>query len=134
MSLTNSTRLSSATSSNTNDIEMTNGENPTISVVQVTEKRRAELAAECRKRPYLDGRYFEPDLSISSVKGTITGVCQLCKAKSIHRPIKGSFQTSSNYITHIQKVHADNFDADKEYVDQKRQKKNDEAEKMMRTY
>lgn len=95
-------RLRSVTTINNDDTQMANGENPSIGVVQITDKRQAELVAECRKRPYLDGRFFEPDLSIPTVNGIIVGICQLCKAKSIHRPIKGSFQTLSNYTTHIQ--------------------------------
>ncbi|XP_057331849.1 uncharacterized protein LOC130671788 [Microplitis mediator] len=105
-----------------------------LGVVTNIEGAKKELAKHCRKRPYLDGTYYVPDLDKSSLNGIIVGICQLCQTESnkLHT-ISGSLQTPSNYNTHIKKVHAAKHGEYVEYVACKKKKLNEQKAEL-KTY
>ncbi|XP_057336374.1 uncharacterized protein LOC130674944 [Microplitis mediator] len=123
-------------SQESDDIEMVDSSivQTPIGVVQDINARKIDLSDECRKRPYLDGKFFVPDLNQSTLNGTIVGICQICRTENNKtHSIKGSFHVPSNYSSHIKKVHRDKYDGYKKYVSAKRQK-NSEEKKDLKTY
>lgn len=61
--------------------------------------QQIDLWADCKKIPYLDGKFFEVDVQRSSKDGSSIYVrCIHCIPKHY---IKGSLKVSSNYISHL---------------------------------
>lgn len=67
------------------------------------------LEDECKRRGYLDGTCFSPDLS-RSISTKLYADCQLCmKQWNKTKPILGTLKVLSNYKTHLQVCQADCF-------------------------
>lgn len=63
---------------------------------------RESLEEEYKKRSYLDGTWFVPDLSKSTSTGKVYGICQMCKVDfNKHSVISGNLNSSSNFKTHL---------------------------------
>ncbi|XP_024867962.1 uncharacterized protein LOC112452127 isoform X2 [Temnothorax curvispinosus] len=123
--------------SNNSETEMTSTsfENR-INTPSETSIERVSLEEECNKRSYLDGRWFVPDLSKPSSTGKVYGICQMCKIEfNKHSVICGSLNSSSNFKTHLKRVHSQKLTEFENYCFVKRQRLHSSQDnKNRRTY
>ncbi|XP_057336009.1 uncharacterized protein LOC130674635 [Microplitis mediator] len=94
-----------------------------IGVIQNKVEKKKELLEQCNLRAYLDGTYFVPDLEQSTFDGTIVATCQLCQSEyQKDQTISGLLKVSSNFTSHVKKMHKRKFNDYQSYLEAHRKK------------
>ncbi|XP_057325082.1 uncharacterized protein LOC130667486 [Microplitis mediator] len=78
---------------------------------------RRKLLIAINNLDCLDDNYFEVIADESSLTGTVIAKCKLCDPP---KPFKGSLRTTSNFTTHLERCHKNNYGEYLKYSEEKR--------------